>query len=190
MLATRKDGTTAAGRRNLLVQLVLERITGKPQESWSGSQAMQDGIDKEPDAFAEYEALTGTLLQRSGFLSHVEHMAGCSLDGHVGDYEGIAEIKCPIPATHWDYVRTGKVPGEYLKQITHNLWITGAAWCDWFSFNPDFPESLRMKVVRIERKDVDIGGYEKKARAFLAEVDTEAQSARSMESLRAVASGA
>jgi hypothetical protein len=67
MLAKIKSGE-AAGRRNLRLRLVLERLTGKPQESGFVSQAMQDGIDREALAFAAYEALTGEMVQRSGFL--------------------------------------------------------------------------------------------------------------------------
>ncbi len=186
MLTAARSGGEAAGRRNLRVRLVLERLTGRPQESDFSSRAMDNGSTREPEAFALYEALTGTMLARTGFLSHDEYMAGCSLDGHVGDFDGIAEIKCPIAATHWDYVRSGKVPGGYLKQVTHNLWITGAQWCDWFSFHPDFPEALRMKVVRVERSSVDIGEYEKKALAFLREVDLEVAAARGLSVLEAV----
>jgi len=81
--------------------------------------------------------LTRSILTSSGFLEHDTLMAGCSLDGHVGDFEGLVEIKCPQAATHLDYLKTGTIPGDYYKQITHALWITGAQWCDWLSFNPD-----------------------------------------------------
>jgi hypothetical protein len=182
MLATIKSGEAAA-RRNLRVQLVLERLTNRPQESGFISQAMQDGIDREPEAFALYEALTGTVLMRSGFLAHSEHMAGCSLDGHVEDFKGIAEIKCPTEGVHWAYLRGGSIPAEYTAQITHNLWITGAEWCDWFSYNPHFPERLRMKLERFERDEAAIEQYQRKALAFLAEVDLEVAAALGMEVL-------
>lgn len=172
-MVTLKGGGEAAGRRNLRVQLVLERLTGKCQEQGYVSPAMLQGIEREEQAYAYYEALTGELLTRTGFLAHNELAVGCSLDGHMGDFESILEIKSPTPSVHLDYVKSGKVPGDYLKQVTHALWLTGAAWCDWMSFNPDFPEPLRAKVVRVKREDVDIAEYEKKARAFLAEVDAE-----------------
>src|SRR5512138_1556915 len=86
MLATIKSGEAAA-RRDLRTQLVCERLTGQVQEEAFIDAAMQRGIDCEPLAFAAYEAHTGTLVQRSGFLAHDTHMAGCSLDGHVGEFE-------------------------------------------------------------------------------------------------------
>lgn len=172
MLATIKSGESAA-RRNLRVQLVLERLTGKSQENGYVSAAMQQGIDREPDALLWYEALTGQFVQRSGFLAHDTLMAGASLDGHLGEFETIIEAKCPIPATHLEYVKSGHVPSDYLAQITHQLWISGARECHWLSFNPDFPEHRRARLVVVTRDDKAIAEYEAKATAFLAEVDRE-----------------
>ncbi len=184
MLATLRSGKgEAAGRRNLRVQLVLERITGRSLDRDFLSQAMQDGIDREADATLLYEALTGILLTPMGFVSHDTAMAGFSPDGVIGDFEGFVEVKSPIPATHLEYLRTGVVPSEYAKQITHGFWITGAQWCDWLSYNPDFPESLRTRLVRVERDDDVIADYEKKALAFLAEVDRECEAVKTMASV-------
>lgn len=189
MAATIKGGE-AADRRNLRVQLVLERITGRSHERNYQSGAMQDGIEREPAAVAFYEAVSGRLLESVGFVSHDSLLAGCSPDGVVNDFEGLVEIKCPLPATHLEYLRTGKVPAKYLWQITHALWITGAEWCDWVSFQPDFPERGRAKLVRVSRRDVDLQAYETKATAFLAEVDRECDTLHTMldpvEQMRAV----
>lgn len=171
MLAMHKDGKTrGAGRRNLTTQLVLERVTGKSHESSYQSRAMEQGIEREADAVALYEALTGRIIQRSGFLAHLDFAAGCSLDGYLGDYERIIEVKSPIPATHLEYLRTGKVPKEYADQVLHNLWVSGAIACDWLSYNPDFPEPLQTKMVEIRREPIMILAYEKEVRVFLAEV--------------------
>lgn len=184
MLATIKSGEAAA-RRNLRAQLVLERLTGKPQEFGYVSAAMQQGIEREPDALLWYEALTGQIVRRSGFLVHDDLLAGASLDGHIGDFEGVVEAKCPIPATHLEYLKTGRVPDEYAKQVTHQMWISGARWCDWFAFNPDFPESLRSRLVRVDRDEAVIAAYDTAARAFLAEVDREVEALLTMADPRA-----
>lgn len=173
MLSTRKDKTEAAGRRNLRIRLVLERVTGKRQESDFQSAAMAQGIEREADAAGLYEALTGRILSNVGFCQHDTLMAGCSPDGYVGNFEGIVEVKSPLPATHWDYLRSGQIPGEYEKQILCALWITGAQWCDWLSYNPDFPEPLQVKLVRVERYQPAIDLFEEAAKKFLAEVTSE-----------------
>jgi hypothetical protein len=173
MLATIKSGEAAA-RRDLRVQLVCERLTGQVQEEPFINAAMQRGIDMEPSAFAAYEAVTGALVQRSGFLSHTEHMAGCSLDGHIGDFDGLIELKCPKSTTHLRYLRGGVVPSDYWPQIAHNMWVTGAQWADFVSFDDRFPPELQLFIVRVERKASDMEDYERKALAFLAEVEREA----------------
>jgi hypothetical protein len=173
MLATIKSGEAAA-RRDLRSQLVTERLTQQVQEDTFVNAAMQRGIELEPAAFAAYEAHTGHLARRTGFLAADGLMVGCSLDGDVDDFAGIVELKCPKSATHLRYLKAGgKAPAEHLGQITHNLWVSGAAWCDFASFDDRYPAHLQLVVIRVNRGDVDIDGYATKAQAFLDEVDAE-----------------
>jgi hypothetical protein len=180
MLATIKSGEAAA-RRDLRTQLVAERLTGNPQEDTYINAAMQWGIDHEADAFAAYEAHTGNVARRTGFLLHTLCPAGCSLDGDVDDFTGIVEIKCPKSATHYGYLKAGTVPSSHLPQIHHNLWITGAQWCDFVSFDPRFPEGRRLFVCRVPRNEFDINAYEKCALKFLAEVEAECAAMAALE---------
>lgn len=179
MLATIKSGEAAA-RRDYRMQLVTERLTGQPQEDGFVNAAMQRGIDLEPMAFAAYEAVTGNVAVRTGFLSHATHLAGCSLDGHVDAFKGIVELKCPKSATHLKYLRDGGVPKDYLPQITHNLWISGAEWCDFLSYDDRFPSELQVFYVRVAAADLDMPAYEAAALKFLAEVDTETHALKTM----------
>lgn len=185
MLAKTQKNEWRSSRRNLLMQLVLERLTNKSHESSYVSAAMQQGIDREADALLLYEALTGQLVERTGFLSVPTLMVGCSLDGHVNDFEGVVETKCPIPATHLDYLRTGRIPLEYFRQIQHQLWITRAAWCDFMSFNPDFPEALQAKIIRVTRADAKLEDYHLEAVKFLEEVNREVDALSTMFDLSA-----
>jgi predicted phage-related endonuclease len=170
----------AASRRNLRVQLALERITGRSQESDFQSQAMQHGNEFESKALAIYEANTGTILERVGFLSCEMLMAGCSLDAFVGGRKGIVEAKCPKSATHLEYLRTRKIPNDYFWQCTHNLWVTGAEWCDFISFDEAFPEELQYLCVRLERDEQEIAAYAELASKFLAEVSVEVNEIQAM----------
>lgn len=172
MLAQIKTGEAAA-RRDLRMRIVCERLTGQSQEDAYVNAAMQRGIDKEADAFAAYEALTGQMALPVGFLSHDTLPAGCSPDGQIGNFAGLLELKCPKTATHVGYLRGGKVPTAYLPQITHNLWISGAAYCDFFSFDDRLPEPLQCFHVRMERSKVDIAAYELLVVQFLRECDDE-----------------
>lgn len=172
MLAKIKTGE-AAGRRNLRIRLVLEQLTGVSQEDGFVSRDMQRGIELEPAAILAYEVETGRLVRRSGFLAHPTLMAGCSPDGIIGNFAGLLEAKCPKSATHLDYLR-GEVPGDYLKQCQHNLWISGAPWCDFVSYDPSFaPLGLALKITRIYMDDAQRSAYELLVRMFLGEVERE-----------------
>jgi hypothetical protein len=189
VLATIKSGVAAA-YRDLKVQKVVERLTGDPEDSDFINAAMQWGIECEPLAFNAYEALTGQMATRVGFLAHNELMIGCSPDGIIGDFVGGLEIKCPKKATHWGYLRgDGKCPAEYLPQIYHSLWVTGAEYWDFLSFDPRFPAPLQTFYVRVDRTEHQdgIAAYREKALAFLNEVDLEVESAKGWKALEAIA---
>lgn len=173
MLAFLKKGGETEKRKNLRARLVCERLTGRAlDEDVFVTREMQRGIELEGAAAAAYEAATGLLCRWSGFLSHDALMVGCSLDGHVGDpLTGIIEIKCPKSTTHLSYLQGGGVPEEYVPQGTHNLWVSGAAWCDFVSFDDRFPPPLDLFIVRLERDEAAIAAYDAQARAFLTEVE-------------------
>jgi len=175
LLATRKRGTgELAVRRDLRHRLVCERLTGLSLDrSVPRTDAVLHGLDVEPDAVAAYEAATGQVVQFAGFLSHLTLKAGCSPDGYVGDFEGIVEAKCPGCTTHLTYLHGNGIPDEYYAQLVHALWLTGAQWADFVSFDPRFPEPLQLFVTRLERAWVDLAGYELAVRLFLHEVDAD-----------------
>jgi len=177
MLAKLKDGKPAASRKNLALRLMLERVTRKPvDDGFVKSAAMQAGIDREDDAFSAYEVLTGNLTQRSGFLAHNELMAGCSLDGHIGNFERLLSIKCRQPAAHLEFLKSGTIPNDAMAQLRHELWITSASEHDYFSWNPDFPAALQAKFVTVSAESCRLAEYEAEVLTFLAEVEKEVSS--------------
>jgi hypothetical protein len=180
MLAMTQKKEYTAERRNLKVQLVLERITGQPQEDPYTNGDMKRGQELEPDALLAYEAQTGELVATTGFLSHNELMAGCSLDGHIGSMTGIVDFKCPRAGVHLEYLRSATIPANYLRQLTHNLWMTGAEWAEMVSYCQHFPEHLQLCIRRIKASDVDLEAYDREVRKFLAECDIEFQALKTM----------
>ena len=94
MLATGKYGE-ALTRARLRATLVREQRTGRPEADGYVSAAMARAVSLESLAVAVYEARTGHVVRSSGFLSHDTLAVGCSLDGHIGDFDGILEVKCP-----------------------------------------------------------------------------------------------
>lgn len=187
MMAKLKKGGEAAGRRNLRVRLALERVVGQPMEDSYVSKEMQRGIDLEPEALAAYEAATGAFVRPVGFVRRDDLMVGCSPDGVIGDFDGLVEVKCPNMATHLDYLRLkGDVPAEYRWQLLHALWTTGAPWIDFVSYDPRFPEHLRLYLVRFSAKPEELAAYELDVRLFLDEVAKEEQDIRALLARREV----
>ena len=203
---TTKTGAWSAERKNLKMQLVLERLTGQPQERHVGGYQVRDGIAREPAARFAYECTTGAIVRQCGFVSDTELPIGCSPDGVLEAFEGLVSIKCGIAATHLANVMnvialrkataalhdqfavfTGVavaladppvgesliVPVDHLFQIRHELYCTGAAWCDYVSYDGSFPPTLQIAIVRVAREDVALDQYEPLVSAFLAEVDAE-----------------
>jgi predicted phage-related endonuclease len=172
ILAKIKSGE-AAERRNYRTQLVTERLTGQPQEGGFVSKEMQWGTDHEPFARMAYESKTGNLVTEMGFIYLPSIMAGCSLDGLLEENgkTGIFEAKCPISATHVEYLTAGKLPPKYKPQILHNVYVTGADFADFVSYDPRMPEGLHLFVVRWERDEAEMKEYEAELKLFLGEVD-------------------
>jgi hypothetical protein len=170
VLARGRYGAESASRRHYKRQIVCEILTGIPEDRAFQSRAMRRGRELEGAARAAYVAHTGVAVETSGFVMHDELAAGCSLDGHVAGFEGVLEIKAPNTATHLRYLFTRRVPRRYLSQITHHLWITGARWCDFVSYDDRLPARMQLLVVRVSRDDVDVAGYAREAQRFLDEV--------------------
>ena len=169
VIARTKSGYSAS-RENYLAQLVVERFTGQPTESYTNA-AMQWGTDQEPFARAAYEHATGVLVEECGFVLHPEISdSGASPDGLVGD-DGLIEIKCPSTATMIETLLTETVPGKYITQMQWQMACTGRQWCDFVCFDPRMPEGLQLYIKRVDRDDAYIAELASEIRKFLAEVE-------------------
>jgi hypothetical protein len=132
---------------------------------------MQHGLDTEPEARAAYEFRTDTEVEPCGFILHPTiAMTGASPDGLVGE-NGLIEIKCPNTATHLETLLTGNIAGKYDTQISWQLACTGRQWCDYISYDPRLPESMRLFVQRVKRDNAAIMALQTEVMVFLAELD-------------------
>lgn len=171
VLAKIKSGE-AATRRDYKLQLAVERLVGKPQEGGFTNADIQRGIDLEPAARDAYEVETGEIVRTVGFLSMIEHSAGCSPDGRIDG--GLVGFKCPKSTTHVDYLKCNRVPPEYVPQVTHELWVAADAdHYDFVSYDDRLPSELQLLIVRAYRTEFDVAGYEKEVLKFLDEVTAE-----------------
>lgn len=169
IIAKTKSGESAS-RANYRAQLVAERLTGKPADSFS-SAAMQWGTDNEPFARMAYEAHTGILVKETGFVPHPQiELAGASPDGLADD--GLTEIKCPNTSTHIDYFLSGLPPEKYKPQMAWQMACTGRKWCDFVSFDPRMPENMQIVIARYVPEDGYISMLEDEVKKFIFEVES------------------
>lgn len=178
VMAKLKSGGEAAGRANYRAQLMLERWTGKPQDSDFESEAMRRGAELEPDARTKYEVARDVLVEEVPFIDHPTiPMAGCSPDGLVGE-SGLVEIKCMNLAKHsklWERLADGDnpqsiIPGDYQLQMLFQMACTGREWCDFVAYHPDLT-GLELFCVRFPRDEERIRQIEQEVVKFNQEVE-------------------
>jgi len=177
MMARTKSGW-GASRTNLAAQLVVERLTGQPTETYKNA-AMQWGNDNEADARVAYCYRTDKTVEEVGIVPHPT-IAGthASPDGLVED-DGLVELKCPLSATHIETLLGDTVPSKYVLQVQWQLACTGRQWCDLVSYDPRMPEAMQLAVFHVKRDDKQIADLENHARAFVAGIDATVKLLRS-----------
>jgi putative phage-type endonuclease len=167
-----KNGEPGANRRNLVTLLAVERLTGATVDTFQ-NDAMRRGTELEPEARAAYEAHTGELVEEVGFVPHPQlDYCGVSPDGLLGR-DGLVELKCPASmAKHLDALRVGDHAVEYRWQLQGQLWVTGRQWVDAVSYDPRFPEHLRLAIVRVQRDEKAIADLAAECAKANAEIET------------------
>lgn len=170
VIAKTKAGKPTAARDKYLWEVVVERVTGQPQDHFTNT-AMQWGTDQEKASRMDYEATTGRMIEEVGFIKHPTlPMVGGSPDGLIDD-DGGWESKSPFnSAIHLQTVLNG-MPEDHMAQCQGLMWITGRSWWDFQSFDPRLPEPLCRYVQRIPRDEKYIAAMEEEIITFSAEVD-------------------
>jgi putative phage-type endonuclease len=165
-----KNGQPSARRKNYVIELVTERLTGMAVDHFV-NDAMIHGTEQEPFACAAYEILTGNDTDRVGMAIH-PNIDGFSAspDRAVGE-EGLLEVKCPTTAVHIEYMLAGEVPAEYRDQCFAEMACWERQWVDFCSFDPRVPPSMQLFVKRLERDDKRIAEIEFAVVELLAEVE-------------------
>jgi putative phage-type endonuclease len=146
-LAKTKSGW-GASRANLQAKLVIERLTGRQEESFS-SAAMIWGVEKEEEARTAYSFVTGHDVTEVGLYKHPTIIGShASPDGLVG-HDGCIEIKCPNSATHIETLKSNQVAHKYILQMQWQMACADRQWCDFVSFDPRMPDHLMLYIQRV-----------------------------------------
>jgi len=131
----------SASQRRYINKLVAERLRQVAEDTYQ-NDAMLRGHEIEPEARSAYSLITGNDVQEVGLIYRDERrQVSASPDGLVGDIGGL-EIKSPSPTIQVEYLDDWKVPTKYKPQVYGSLYISGAAWWDFFSYHPDMEPVL------------------------------------------------
>lgn len=167
----KKDGTSSKERSDYMRELLAERMTGDSVRHFV-TDAMQFGLDMEPEAKDAYQAETGTFIRSAGFYDHprIENF-GATPDGLL-DGGGLIEIKVPTSQTFVAWLLAGVVPAEHKPQMLAQLACTGRRWCEFVAYNPRVKDlRRRLFIRRYEPTPDEITTIEAAAESFLAELD-------------------
>lgn len=167
----------AASRAAYMADLIAERLSGEHIPGGTGA-ARRWGQEIEPEAKRAYEFYRDAEIEEVGFLPHPTIAdAGASPDGLVGE-TGLVEFKCPTVITHLETLETDVIAPEYLQQMQWQMACTGREWCDFASYDPRYPEAMKLYVQRVKRDDELIAEIETDVIAFLGELSERVQRLR------------
>lgn len=168
-LMARTRSGWGASRQNYMAELIVERLTGQPADSYQ-SVAMRWGIETEPQARDAYAFFADVDVVQVGFVDHPDiAMSGASPDGLIGAH-GLVEFKCPLTATHIDTLLSGMIPEKYVLQMQWQMACAERQWCDFVSFDPRMPEHLRYFCQRVPRDTKLIENLESEVALFQLEI--------------------
>lgn len=121
------------------------------------NDAMRRGHELEPEARLLLELETGIRFPAACYEDTEHPFLTASVDGICSTGEIISEIKCPGMTTHVAAITTpkkvGKVPAYYVCQCQHNMGVTGAKLCYYYSYLPDVEDVQTTVKIEIPRDD-------------------------------------
>jgi len=172
VMASGRGSAPSASRKNYMMALLCERLTGRREEGFTSS-AMQRGTDIEPLARSAYEIDQGVMIDEVGLIAHpaIEGFAA-SPDGviRLAKGRGGLEIKCPNTANHIAVMQSGKHDTQYEWQMLAQMSCGELEWVDFVSFDDRMPEALQYVRCRYERDEDRIRKMESEVKAFLEEL--------------------
>jgi hypothetical protein len=169
--ANGEKGDYKASRYNYMVELACEHLTGRASEHYV-SDWMIRGQEDEAAALAAYEAETGEMTTNGGFYLHdTIKYAGASPDAKVGDI-GLLELKNLKPENHFEILRGGVIPEDYIWQMNMQLACAPEReWVDYGSYCKEMiTPGLRLFVRRHHRDRERIAECEAEVGKFLDEL--------------------
>lgn len=156
-------GNQGKGLETLVNEILAKKYSIQDYEKRYSNEDLDRGIELEPLARSIYELRTGQKVEEVGFVvdEEISKVGGASPDGVIGEFEGLVEIKSFNNEKHFDLIcqwkETGtfEVESKYYWQMQQQLLITGAEWCDYVAFNPNYKESLLIQRISKDEDKIE-----------------------------------
>jgi hypothetical protein len=155
-------GSPSVTRRKYMLQLIGERLTGEPMDSYENDH-MDRGKRMEGEARSLYAMVRKCQPQAVGFMRRGD--AGCSPDSLI-DSDGLLEVKTKLPHLQIEMLLEGRLPPEHVAQVQGQLWISSRAWLDFVSYWPALP----IFIHRVYRDEAYIARIKVEVDDFLEEM--------------------
>ena len=162
VMAKGRAGGESKTRRSYMLDLLGERLTGQPMESYTNAH-MERGKAMEAEARDLYAMVRGVEPKQVGFMRRGS--AGASPDSLIGT-DGVLEIKTKLPRLQIEVLLANRLPPEHVAQVQGQLWISGRQWVDFVSYWPGLP----LFVTRVHRDETYIATIAAEVAEFLAEM--------------------
>ena len=157
ILANGRGGGESVSRRDYLLKLAGELVSGEPMESYS-NKFMERGKRLEAEARQFYNFLTDEEPKLIGFIKNGQK--GCSPDALIGN-DGMLEIKTHAAHIMVDLILKDEFPDRHRAQCQGQLWVAEREWLDLICYWPGFPPFVKRayrdsNFIRKLSKEVDI----------------------------------
>lgn len=170
VMAEGKGSAESTMRRNYMAQLISERDTGLREPTYINAD-MQWGIDHEGEARSAFEAETGIMVEKVGFIVHpFLKYSGASPDGEyinpkTGRRRGV-EIKCPKTANHIKFLLLNKFNDDYQYQMDWQTACGDYEGVDFISYDPRLLPGNTLLISPYERQEARVKEITKKVIMF------------------------
>lgn len=168
----KENGDPSKSRQDYLYELAGERIIGMSENGYQ-SWDMLKGIEREDEARAYYEFLTGETVKQVGFVFRDKHRnVGCSPDGLIMHLptnlpkRGL-EIKAPKLKNHVAQLLTKTLPPDKYHQIQGCMWVCSLYSWSFISYYP----GMELFILDIQRDYKFTSALEYEMEIFIEELD-------------------